>query len=107
MSIVTLATAKAHLRVDTSDEDTLIQLYLNASEISANNYLARTIYVTEQAKTAADDEDGVVMNDAIRSAILLQLGTLYRDREATAERPTSELAMGAKYLLDPYRVLEV
>ena len=107
MSIITLATAKAHLRVDHTDEDALITLYLNAAARSASDYLARPIYANANEELFAEDTTGVVANDAIRAAVLLQLGTLYRDREATGDKPTSELAMGAKYLLDPYRKLGV
>ena len=35
MSIVMLAEAKLHLRVDGADEDTLIQTYLDAAEAAA------------------------------------------------------------------------
>lgn len=104
MSIITLATAKAHLRVDHTDEDALITLYLSAATRAAAEYLCRPIYATANDQLFAEDQTGVLVNDAIRAAVLLHLGTLYRDREATGDKPTTELAMGAKHLLDPFRV---
>lgn len=57
MSIVTLSEAKLHLRVDGTDEDTLIQALLNASEKSASLWMGRNIYADQNAlgtaKTAA------------------------------------------------------
>lgn len=41
---------------------------------------------------------------SIRAAILLVLGSLYENREATAERPPVEIPLGAKALMDPYRL---
>lgn len=98
MSITTLATAKAHLRVDHSDEDTLIQLYLNGAESSVQSYLNRTLYAT----TVPEGDDGVVINDAITSAILLQVGSAYENREPTEKRQTLPPSM--QWLLDPYRI---
>lgn len=44
---VTLATAKAHLRVDNNDDDTLIATYLTAARNWAEEYLGRTL-ITQQ-----------------------------------------------------------
>ena len=53
MSFVTLAEAKLHLRVDGTDEDALIGLYINAAEQSAASLLDRGVYVDGTALTAA------------------------------------------------------
>ena len=53
MSFVTLAEAKLHLRVDGTDEDALIGLYINAAEQSAVSLLDRGVYVDGTALTAA------------------------------------------------------
>ena len=53
MSFVTLAEAKLHLRVDGTDEDALIGLYINAAEQAAINALDRGVYVDGTALTAA------------------------------------------------------
>lgn len=100
--LLTLATVKLHLRVDHSDEDTLITLYTNAAEASAAEYLNRTIYADSTAMGA--DTAGIVINDAIKSAILLHIGHLYENRENTV-LSGQEMHMGAKWLLNPYRTL--
>lgn len=103
MSIVTLAEAKLHLRVDTDDEDTTIQIYLDASEVSAANYLNRVIYATD----VGTDTSGVLMNAAIKAAILLQCGHLYANRESVSMAAGNymiEMPMGVKFMLDPYRI---
>lgn len=100
--LLTLATAKIHLRVDHDDEDDLITLYIGAAEASAGEYLNRTIYA--DATAMGTDTAGIVINDAIKSAVLLHIGSLYANRENTVLNG-QELNMGAKWLLNPYRSL--
>lgn len=103
MSIVTLAEAKLHLRVDSSDENSLIQIYIDAAETAVSNYLNRTLYEFD----AGSDLDGLVMNSALKSAVLLQVGHLYANREAVSQQPGNymlELPLGLKWLIDPYRI---
>ena len=101
MSLIDLAQAKLHLRVDGVADDSMIQVYLDAAEESAAQYLGRTIYADETAQ--GSDTAGIVINAPIRAAILLQCGHLYEHREAVSDKPTSALAMGVQYLLDPFR----
>lgn len=103
MSALTFDQAKAHLRVEGCDEDTLIQLYLNAARRAAELYLNRTIYDED----AGSDLDGIVMSDDIKVAILLQLGHLYENRESVSFVQGSsfpEMQLGYRYLLNPYRL---
>ena len=95
MSIVTLAEAKLHLRVDGADEDTLIQTYLDAAESAAAQYLNRALYET----SVGTDTTGLVMTKDVKVAVLLQVGALYADREDMTEMPT-----GSRVLLNPYRI---
>lgn len=53
MSLVTLAAAKLHLRVEGGNEDTLIQVLVNAAELSAAKFMARNVYADQSALTAA------------------------------------------------------
>lgn len=98
MSILTLDQAKEHLRVDFDDEDSIIQLYLNGAETSVQNYLGRVLYATN----AGTDATGLVMNDAVAAAVLLQVGSMYENREPTDKRAVLPDSM--KWLLNPYRV---
>lgn len=53
MSIVSLADAKLHIRIDHDEEDSLIQVYLDAAEESAAQYIDRNIYESQIALSAA------------------------------------------------------
>ena len=155
MSFVQLAEAKLHLRVDGTDEDALIGLYINAAEQSAIALLDRGVYAdgtalgaakasapadltaatatytaaiaaaqaladaTEQAAAAQAAEyaylraqvayrqamDGIVVNDTIKSAVLLVVGHLYAHREdVVAGVSVATLPNGAEWLLQPFKV---
>jgi len=51
--LIDLATAKAHLRVDGTDDDAMITLYIGAAERSAAEFIGRNIYVDQSALVAA------------------------------------------------------
>ena len=53
MSFVTLAEAKLHLRVDGTDEDSLIGLYINAAEQAAIKAMDRGVYADGTALQTA------------------------------------------------------
>ena len=155
MSLVTLESAKLHLRVDGTDEDSLIAVYITAAEQTAVSLLDRGVYADGTAlgvaKAAAPGEldtaiaayesaiaaaealtdetaiaaaiqtagndllraqvahrqamDGIVVNDAIKSAVLLIVGHLYAHREdVVAGASVAQLPNGAEWLLAPYKV---
>lgn len=109
MAFVTLTQAKAHLRVDSSDEDELIQMYLQASEALAVNFLNRNVYPNDAAMQKAvvemtAGEHPVVVDDLIRCAVLLTVGHLYANREEVVTGTiATRMPVGAEYLLMPYR----
>jgi hypothetical protein len=103
MSITTLAEAKLHLRATHASEDSLIQIYLDASEMNVEDYLNRKLYASD----IGSDLTGVLLTAPIKAAVLLFVGHLYNNREAvTMERLNMpmELPMGVKWLLGPYRI---
>lgn len=75
MTVVTLEEAKAHLRVDGSDDDADIQLKLAAAEEDVAGRIGRPL--PWQDDTGAD----VPVPFAVKAAILLVLGDLYANRE--------------------------
>lgn len=88
--IVTLDEAKLHLRVDGSDEDALIQLYIDAASSAAASYLNRDV------PDAADP--------AIKAAVLLSIGGLYDQREDIVIGSSLDLNPTVRNLLNPHRV---
>ena len=68
MSKTSLSTAKAHLRVTASDEDSLIGLYVDAAE--------------EHAEKWCDREFGTPLPYSVTAAVLLIVGGLYENRES-------------------------
>jgi hypothetical protein len=103
--MIDLTLAKLHLRVDGEDEDVLLSLYIKAATRAAEQYLNRNLYSQEDG--VGSDLDGLVMNEDVQSAILLQVGHLYANRESVSLVQGSsfpELALGYKYLLNPYRL---
>ncbi len=95
MSIVSLSQAKSHLRVDQSEEDNLIQTYIDAAEGSVENFLNRTI--------PGSLDSPVTTPAPIISAILLIVSDLYENREAASEKELNE-NRAVSSLLYPYRV---
>lgn len=158
MSLVTLNTAKAHLRVTSADEDSLIQALIDASELLVVSHLGRSVFASPEALTAAiaavpatlatasetyeaaqvaayaitntveseaalqaagntyriaQDEarrirSGMVINYAVQAGILLLVGHLYANREATTQQvngyATMVMPMGVDYVLQPFKV---
>ena len=88
MSKTSLPTAKAHLRVTASDEDSLIGLYVDAAE--------------EHAEKWSDREFGTPLPYSVTAAVLLIVGGLYENRESLV--PTQLNANPAvEALLQPFR----
>ena len=155
MTFVTTPEAKLHLRLDGTEEDALIGVYITAAEQWAMSFLDRGVYADGTAlgvaKAAAPGEldtaiaaydaaiesaellddpdaqaaaiqtagndllrakvahrhamDGMVVNEAIKAAVLLIVGSLYTQREdAVVGVSVEQLPNGAEWLLAPYRV---
>lgn len=109
MPLVDLEIAAHHLRIDAGTVDPLVPLYLGAAEESAQEYLNRRVYATADEMAAAvlagsAGADPMMVNDAIRAAVLLILGHLYTNREDVGTVALAALPRGSRDLLTPYRV---
>lgn len=94
MSSVTLSLAKAHLNIDHSGDDELLQLYIDAAEAYLGNYIGKALAdlgtVPADLKLAAlrlvafyyEHREAVSFGDAMRLAPygVLSIANSYRDR---------------------------
>ena len=95
MTLIDLTTAKLHLRLDSDDEDALV------------HFLNRNVYASmDELESAAEPPDAnpMVINDAVRAAVLLILGHLYANREEVVLASATQMPFGAHNLLYPYRI---
>ncbi len=106
---VTLELARKHLRVDDEDDE-LLEQYVAAAQQSAVDYLNRSVFKTQEDLDTAvaagrAGQSPIVVNAAIRAAILLIAGDLYKQRETIVMGATSvsELSI-ASNLLWPHRL---
>lgn len=88
MALISLSEAKSHLRVDQSDEDTLIQAYVDA----AIDYIGNFLNCANYPQAAS-----------IKAAALLIVGDLYENREGAGEKEIKKNP-AVENLLYPYRV---
>ena len=89
---VTLAELKLHCRVDGTDEDTTMAMYLDAATVSVTQYLNFTDALDNTAPAP------------IKSAIMLLAAGLYANREDIAERQLHSNETFYR-LLAPYRLM--
>lgn len=91
--MLTLTEAKAHLRVDGNEEDTLITALINAATTATGDYLDNTTLVLDETAPAP-----------IKAAALLMVADLFENRTEQTERPLHRNGAYER-LLSPYRTL--
>lgn len=91
--MVSLAEAKAHLRVVDTDEDGLIQGLIDAA--------------TDHLQSIDVDVSAVPLPPALHHAILLLVGHFFENREAVSDQPVHVLPLGVARLIAPYRSLGI
>jgi uncharacterized phage protein (predicted DNA packaging) len=94
MAIITLTEAKDHLRVQESDEDALISLYIEAAEAEIKNYINRDIPIVSGTSSK--------LPAPIKAAALLLVSDLFENRDGAADKIMNENP-AIKRLLYPYR----
>lgn len=98
--LINLDTARQFLRLDGNWEDPTVALAIGDAERQAAEYLNRTIYATQTALDAANDATGIVLNDAIRIAILMMVTGTFDKRGGEGQ---AEYDMAARTKLQPFR----
>jgi len=103
---LTLAQVKTYLRVDDDLEDALITALITAAREYAERYENRLLV----ARTATDvaGTDYYTPSELEKAAMFLFLGHLYENRETVVIGATAvEMPLGARRLLDMYRVYSI
>ncbi|UXN70901.1 head-tail connector protein [Devosia neptuniae] len=108
MPLLELPLVKKHLRVSFDDEDAEIAIYLAAAESLVIETLDRPVLPADNALPEEGDDDydetAIIVNSAIKAAILLVTGHLYENREASTDQKLEELPISVKHLIAPWRV---
>ncbi|WGS46805.1 head-tail connector protein [Burkholderia sp. JSH-S8] len=110
MALVELKLALGFLRQDAGVEDDVIQALLDGATQSAVDYLNRQVFESAAAMETAiaagtAGENPMVVNAAIRAAILKTIGELYVNREDSTAGAVAELPFNARTLLRPHRII--
>ena len=85
MLYVTLADVKAHLRIDGTDEDTLLSQYVEAAQAMAETIMHRPIYSENTADNPVTTDSSKIPTQ-VRQFILVTTGDFYRNRENQQEK---------------------
>lgn len=107
--LITAEQARAHLRIEGTDDADDLALKTEAAEQLAAEFLNRQLFTDQQALDTAvvagtAGEAPMVVNSLIRAGILLVLGHLYENREDVITGTAADLPQGSRSLLAPYRV---
>lgn len=109
MPLLTLDQAREHLRAQDVPDDADLQLKVGAAELLVQEYAGRRIFESQLdldaavAAGTAGETTPMVVNDLVRSAMLLIVGHLYENREDVTTGNPVELPVGARVLIGPYR----
>ena len=99
--MVTLEEVKQHLRIDEAIDALALNVYIDAAIEQVGQHVQRKIIADESAR---ENESDLIVNAALKAAVLLMVGNLYEHREATREA-TTELPLGYWSLIQPYRLM--
>ena len=91
--MLTLIETKAHLRVDGTDEDALIEALMSAATAASADYLNMPL-----------DQLTSTVPSPIKAATLLMIAGLFEQREDQSERPLHHNTTYER-LLNPYRAM--
>ncbi|ORM66145.1 head-tail connector protein [Pantoea rwandensis] len=108
--MIELATVREHCRIDEDDtsEDNLLSIYTGAAKRYVETWTRRKLYVTNADPGFDTDEDRLLLDDDVRTAMLLLIGHWYANREAVnIGNITSEIPLAVDALLQPHRIYGV
>lgn len=95
MDTVTLEELKLQMRIETDDDDALVEVYGDAAERAV-------IGATGRSLSELEEMGGGVFPAPLKVAVLMLAGTFYRDREAVSNLPVNAVPYSVDYLVKPY-----
>ena len=103
--LLTLDLIKQHCRIDSDDEDELLELYESAAQQHIENQLDRKLFASEVPDDVAN---GLVITPAIKQAMLMTIAHWYEHRESVVIGIVlREIEEGTWRLIQPYRIMGV
>lgn len=110
-----LSIIKPHVRLelDDTEEDVLLETYATAAQRLVENQTGRTLYATSGEIPVGSDEepvndDALVLDDDLTTAMLLLIGHWFENREAVVIGTiVAELPMAVEALIAPYRHYQI
>ncbi|AHB05615.1 bacteriophage protein [Pandoraea pnomenusa 3kgm] len=110
MPLVTLELAVKFVRQDLGADDDVIQMALDGATQASVDYLNRQVFETDGAMQVAitagtAGDNPMVVNAAIKAAILKTTAELYANREDSTLGSVAELPFNARTLLRPHRIV--
>lgn len=103
MMLISLDLARKHVRADDDDDD-LLEQYLAAAQQTVVDYLNRPVYLSlTDLKEDTSGREPILVNAAIRAAVLLITGNLYKQRETIVAGISVQEIPLAMDLLRPHR----
>lgn len=106
MRFLTVEQIHANQRLDTADEDQLLELIGSAAEAHVIAYLNRPVYVDLAEKKAAEEAgavDGIIATPDIILSMLITAGYFYAHREDLGRAENAAVPVNAHNLLDLHR----
>ncbi|MBD2815244.1 phage gp6-like head-tail connector protein [Xenorhabdus sp. Flor] len=98
MRLPTIEELRLQCRLDSDEEDALLQAYLEAATEKAVNYLNRNLY---EGAVPESDPDGLALSPLVKLALMLAVGFWYETRDP------KRLPPGFQDLLNDYRIKPV
>lgn len=107
MGIVDIELVKSHLRLDSDAPDTvLVQVYLDAAEEAAIQYLNRSVYATQDEVDTAitnGEDRPLLANAGFTAAVMYAVAAMYYSRE-DSRAASGQFPQESRQFLDPHRI---
>lgn len=103
---IDLDNVKVHLRVDHSDEDTLIELLLGSALLQVSNDINREIYPAGTTPDTDTYPDAIEITYSLVVAALLLVANWYENREASSESVHTNVPLAYTELMQRHRVIQ-